>query len=192
MDFFAPDRIISPERGDLLISEPYLPDPNFERTVILLCEHDENGSFGFVLNKKAANKLPELIDEAGSFDAEVFIGGPVQQNTLHFLHRNGSLLNRTKMIIDGVYWGVDFDGLLQKMNLGVLQKEDLKFFVGYSGWSPGQLEEELQSKSWIVFKNPTQDLIFDCAPAQLWKEVLARMGGKYKVMANYPMDPRLN
>ncbi|HCX20850.1 MAG: hypothetical protein CMB80_21420 [Flammeovirgaceae bacterium] len=192
MDYFANDNLIKPERGDLLISEPYLPDPNFERTVILLCEHDENGSFGFVLNKPSNSNLDELIEEAEGFDPTVYVGGPVQQNTLHFLHRSPGNLSNDKEIVNGIFWGVDFDRLLTSINTKAIDKKDLKFFIGYSGWSEGQLIDELKSKSWIVYKNATPELVFNMNAEELWKEALKNMGGKYKMISNYPTDPRLN
>lgn len=192
MDYFANDHIVVPERGDLLISEPYLPDPNFERTVILLCEHDENGSFGFVLNKKSESSLPELIEEVDGFDSEVFVGGPVQQNTLHFLHNSPQKLQGDREITGGIYWGTDFEGLLLSINTKVIAKEELKFFIGYSGWAAGQLMEELEVKSWIVYKKATSKQVFEMDPEELWKDVLKEMGGKYRVISNYPTDPRLN
>ena len=192
MDYFATDQLIEPEKGDLLISEPYLPDPNFERTVILLCEHDENGSFGFVLNKPSNSGLSELIEEAEGFDSTVYVGGPVQQNTLHFLHKSPNKLSSDKEIVNGVYWGVDFDNLLTSINTKVVDENDLKFFIGYSGWSEGQLLDELKAKSWIVYKKATPELVFDMNPEELWREALQNMGGKYRVISNYPTDPRLN
>ncbi len=192
MDYFATDQLIEPEKGDLLISEPYLPDPNFERTVILLCEHDENGSFGFVLNKPSNSGLSELIEEAEGFDSTVYVGGPVQQNTLHFLHKSPNKLSSDKEIVNGVYWGVDFDNLLTSINTKVVDENDLKFFIGYSGWSEGQLLDELKAKSWIVYKKATPELVFDMNAEELWKEALQNMGGKYRVISNYPTDPRLN
>ena len=192
MDYFATDQLIEPENGDLLISEPYLPDPNFERTVILLCEHDENGSFGFVLNKPSNSGLSELIEEAEGFDSTVYVGGPVQQNTLHFLHKSPNKLSSDKEIVNGVYWGVDFDNLLTSINTKVVDENDLKFFIGYSGWSEGQLLDELKAKSWIVYKKATPELVFDMNAEELWKEALQNMGGKYRVISNYPTDPRLN
>lgn len=192
MDYFATDKLVSPERGDLLISEPYLPDPNFERTVILLCEHDENGSFGFVLNKPSNAILSELVEEAEGFDSKVYVGGPVQQNTLHFLHKSPAKLNGDKKIVEGVYWGIDFEGLISSINTKVAQPEELKFFIGYSGWSEGQLMDELKAKSWIVYKKATPELVFEMSPEELWKEALSNMGGKYRVISNYPTDPRLN
>lgn len=181
-----------PRKGDLLISEPYLPDPNFERTVIFLCEHDENGSLGFVLNKKSKAVVNDLMDELDSFNADIFVGGPVQRNTLHFLHKGNTVLDADVKVVEGIHWGMDFEGLMEKINTGQVSEQDIKFFVGYSGWSPGQLLEELKEKTWIVCKCANQDLVFDTDPEDLWSVVLKNMGGKFKVMANYPRDPRLN
>lgn len=192
MDFFADDRPVSPERGDFLISEPYLPDPNFERTVVFLCEHDENGSFGFVLNKPANTRPGDLIEELEGFASNVFVGGPVQQNTLHFLHRDSLGLSREREIKSGIFWGIDFEGLLDKINTRVISPADVRFFVGYSGWSAGQLQEEISAKSWIVYKHVSKELAFDTPFSELWQQVLKEMGGKYRLISNYPLDPRLN
>lgn len=192
MDYFSADKIIEPERGDLLISEPYLPNSNFERTVILLCEHNEYGSFGFVLNKQANANLSDLVEETEGCVSTVFVGGPVQQNTLHFLHRNPESLEGDKEVAKGIYWGIDFEGLLTSINLNRVSGEDIKFFIGYSGWSPGQLMDEMKAKSWIVYKKATPDLVFNPNPDALWQEVLQNMGGKFRVISNYPLNPRLN
>ncbi|MFT6882316.1 MAG: putative transcriptional regulator [Marinoscillum sp.] len=192
MDYFASDHIVKPERGDLLISEPYLPDPNFERTVILLCEHDENGSFGFVLNKPSDHLLADLMSDVNELMSEVHVGGPVQQNTLHFLHRGTKSFHGDRAIADGIVWGVDFENVVTELKNRDLEEADVRFFVGYSGWSPGQLDEELKAKSWIVFKKTSTDLVFDIDPEALWKTTLNNMGGKFRLISNYPVDPRLN
>lgn len=192
MDYFTSDRLIKPERGDLLISEPYLPDPNFERTVIFLCEHDENGTFGLVLNKPAKIALRELVDEVGDFPSHVFVGGPVEHDTLHFLHRDEAMINSSREVSSGVYWGGNFNKLTERMNTREVQSEDLRFFIGYSGWSPGQLMQEIESKSWIVYKGTTPEMIFDWDNQHLWKACLNSMGGKFRLISNYPKDPRLN
>ncbi|GAB4232254.1 MAG: YqgE/AlgH family protein [Ekhidna sp.] len=192
MDFFANDTIIEPSRGDLLISEPYLPDPNFERTVIYLCEHDEEGTFGFVLNRKAHVQLADVVDEAGNYKAELFIGGPVQQDTLHFIHRDETLAKGSSEVGNGVHWGGSFEKLLELLNTKAISETDIRFFLGYSGWSPGQLMDEMKEKSWIVLKGASSEMIFDWNNHDLWKECLRTMGGKYRLMANYPKDPRLN
>ncbi|MDH5608568.1 MAG: YqgE/AlgH family protein [Cyclobacteriaceae bacterium] len=192
MNYFSSDQYVEPSRGDLLISEPYLPDPNFERTVVLLCEHDENGTFGFVLNKRSPLTFNEVIEDVDHFDAPLFVGGPVQQNSLHFIHRAYDLMGSGKEIKEGLFWGGDFDKLLTLIDTHQVQLGDFRFFAGYSGWSPGQLEEELKVKSWIVYKNVDPDMLFTIPPDELWQNILRNMGGKYKVMANYPLDPRLN
>lgn len=192
MDFFATDTLIEPERGDLLISEPYLPDPNFERTVVYLCEHDENGTFGFVLNNKAQVKLADVVDEVGNYKADLFIGGPVQQDTLHFLHRHDQLLSSARHVKNEIYWGGDYDKLLECINTKSIDSKDIRFFLGYSGWSPNQLMDELKQKSWIVLKGASQEMIFDWDNRDLWKACLNTMGGKFRLISNYPKDPRLN
>ena len=192
MDYFSSDKIIEPKKGDLIISEPYLPDPNFERTVILICEHDENGSIGFVLNKMAHVKLNDAMDDVGDFNAELFVGGPVQQDTLHFIHRSEKFVSKQNKVVDDVFWGGNYDELLTLINTKAIDPSDIRFFMGYSGWSPGQLMEEMKFKSWIVLRNVVSTMIFDWNNKDLWKECLKSMGGKYKLISNYPKDPRLN
>jgi putative transcriptional regulator len=192
IDFFSSDEIIEPERGDLIISEPYLPDPNFERTVVLICEHDENGTIGFILNKPAIVDVAQVMEELSNSDASLYVGGPVQQDTLHFIHRSDLLKDKANHIADHIYWGGNYERLAELINTHQLKNKDIRFFLGYSGWSQGQLLEELKEKSWIVYKKPTADLLFDNPAPTLWKRVLQEMGGKFKLISNYPVDPRLN
>lgn len=175
-----------------MISEPYLPDPNFERTVIFLCEHNENGTFGFILNRKANVGLSEVLDEAGNYPGQLFVGGPVERDTLHWIHREKSFKEGAIEVFKGLFWGGQIDKLTELMNLRSIQPEDIRFFIGYSGWAPGQLMDEMKAKSWIVYKNPTIEMIFDWDNQDLWKACLNTMGGKFKLMSNYPKDPRLN
>ncbi|MCG8307673.1 MAG: YqgE/AlgH family protein [Cytophagales bacterium] len=183
---------IEPKKGDLLISEPFLADPNFSRTVILLCEHNEDGSFGFVLNKPAMVKLNELIEGVGDRQDNVYIGGPVQQNALQFIHKNDGLIEGGIEVAKGIFWGGNFEQMLAMMESNLVQSNDIKFFVGYSGWAGGQLKGELEMNSWIISRNVDIGQIFDTDVESLWKEVLNTMGGKYKIVANFPVDPRLN
>jgi len=192
IDFFSSDEIVTPERGDLLISEPYLPDPNFERTVVLICEHDENGTIGFILNKPAIVDLAHVMDDLSNAQAPLYVGGPVQQDTLHFIHRTEKLKQNANLIGEGIYWGGNYDRLATMINTHEIGEYDIRFFVGYSGWSEGQLLDELKEKSWIVYKKPSTRLIFEVPAAELWKRVLQEMGGKFKLISNYPVDPRLN
>ncbi len=192
LDFSYNNKEVKVERGDLLISEPFLPDPNFSRTVVLMCEHGDAGSFGFVLNKPSLIKGSDVLENAESFDATLHVGGPVQQDTLHFIHRRSDLITGGEEIVPGIQWGGNFEELLQQVKTGGLDFDDFKFFIGYSGWEEGQLDEELQQNTWIVYKGATPSEIFDTDPDILWKDILQKMGGKYKVISNYPTDPRLN
>lgn len=181
-----------PKKGDLLISEPFLADPNFARTVILLCEHNEEGSLGFVLNKPAKVKLSDLITELPQRQDDIFIGGPVQQNTLQFIHRNAGVIDDGSEVTKGLYWGGNFEQTLAMIESNLIKASDIKFFVGYSGWASGQLKGELELNSWIISRNVNTEQIFDLDVNTLWKEVLKKMGGKYKIVSNFPVDPRLN
>ena len=181
-----------PEKGCLLVSEPHLPDYNFERSVILLCEHSDEGSFGFVLNKMAEMSLSGIMSNAKGLDFPVGVGGPVERNTLHFLHRNNKDLEMSTPITDTIFWGGDYEQVTDRLRFGDAAEEDFLFFVGYSGWSSGQLEEEIATNSWIVFPKATEQLVFNTRKNILWKEVLSQMGGRFSIYANYPSDPRLN
>lgn len=191
MDFFKFKNDLTPQKGRLLISEPFLPDPNFERTVVLLCEHNEDGSFGFVLNKVSAVNLDDIIEDVNNFSEPVHIGGPVQQDTLHFIHK-APYLEGGQDLGNGLYWGGNFEQLMILIDSKQIDPEDFKFFVGYSGWSEGQLEEELEANSWIVTPQASADIVFEQDLDQLWKRVLKGLGGRYDVYSNYPTDPRLN
>lgn len=191
MEFFRYQNKLKPERGRLLISEPFLPDPNFERTVVLLCEHNDEGSFGFVLNKPSILKVNEVMEEIGVVDNMVFVGGPVQQDTLHFISRAIGATNAVE-ITDNIYWGGDFENLVTLTDTKQLLPADIRFFLGYSGWGPGQLDAELDQDSWIVCDYVTNQLLFDTPPELLWRKALDNMGGRYSVISNYPLDPRMN
>jgi putative transcriptional regulator len=191
MDFFKYKNKVKPEKGKLLISEPFLPDPNFERTIILLCENNSEGSFGFVLNKPSLANVSDVMDDIKDYDTPAMVGGPVQQDTLHYLHRYPGIDDAVE-ILDGVFWGGNFERVLFLLDSKQLPHKDIRFFLGYSGWSAGQLEEELDQDSWIVSDQASEELIFDTEPDAMWKKTLKIMGGRFSIYSNYPKDPRLN
>ncbi|MFD2515723.1 YqgE/AlgH family protein [Pontibacter locisalis] len=186
------DSLMKPQNGSLLISEPFLGDPNFERSVVLICSHeDAEGTFGLVLNRKSNLRLSDVIDlKNDAFDVELGIGGPVQYNTLHYVHRLPHLPQSIHLNED-VYWGGDFEMLQTMIEAGIVSNNDIKFFLGYSGWTAGQLQKEIDENVWIV-NNKAANKLFKLEPDKLWRSVLRQMGGKYKVLSNYPVDPRLN
>jgi len=178
-------------KGSLLIAKPFLGDPNFERGVILMCEHNEQGSFGFVLNQTTDLFLGDVLDETIYQDITLHLGGPVEKNTLHFIHRRPDLVAGGTEIMKDVYWGGDFEHVKTLLNLNTLKQEDVMFFIGYSGWSGGQLDDEIKQDSWII-SSTTSDFLFSTPPANFWREILRTMGGEYRSIAHYPIDPRLN
>ena len=183
---------LEPKAGHLLLSEPFLKDENFVRSVILLCENDVNGSFGLVLNKLSILNLADLIDENTSLDCEIYVGGPVEQNTLHYIYYGNKEGDKSVSLGKDLWWGGDFDQIILKLKNKELDIKNFRFFIGYSGWNVGQLDAEIEEKTWIVCPNDEPKHIFQYSPEQFWKKVLKNMGGEYEVLANYPLDPRLN
>lgn len=179
------------QKGDLLISEPFLGDPNFERSVVLLCEHSTQSSFGFVLNQKTEMTLMQVWEETSYCDFPLYIGGPVQKNTLHFIHRLGNQIDNSLEIAKDLYWSGDYEQVATLLNFGKIKENDIRFFLGYSGWSENQLTNEIKQNAWIVSKGDS-DFIFDTHSKDFWRGILKKMGGKYKMLANYPIDPSLN
>ena len=181
--------MILPAQGILLIANPFLKDPNFIRTVIFLCEHQDEGTFGFVLNRKYPKTLNEFIPELLEISIPVYYGGPVQMETIHFLHQYPELGGTE--VMNGVYWGGNFETLLPMIRASEINFNRIRFFLGYSGWIRGQLEDELQEKSWLTAE-AIRELIFSRKPEDIWKDSLTHLGGEYKMMINFPIDPQLN
>lgn len=183
--------MIQPGNGILLIADPFLKDPNFLRTVVILCEHKEEGSFGLVLNRQYNNTIDELIPELEGHKLPVYYGGPVQQDTIHFLHQCPEIIEGGQEIIKGVYWGGDFEKVVEMIKTGSIDTAKVRFFIGYSGWSNGQLDEELKEKTWLTVK-ATRKLIFHHKFEEIWKDSLKELGSEYEMMINFPIDPQLN
>ncbi len=177
--------------GILLIADPFLKDPNFARTVVLLCEHQEEGSFGFVVNRPFDHKLDELIPAVLTPNIPVYFGGPVQLDTVHFIHQLPDLIEGGFEVFPGLYWGGDFATVVELINRGELDMQKIKFFIGYSGWASGQLEGEFNDKSWILSRI-TPPLLFDSNEEEIWKQSLQKLGNNFAMMANFPIDPSLN
>lgn len=181
-----------PASGSILISDPFLPDVHFNRTVILLLEHEENGSFGLVLNHKLESSLSEVLENLPAGSAlPLFKGGPVQLDTLHYIHSAPSIVPGAKEVIPGVLWGGDFDVVKMQVNLGMIHPGNFRFFLGYSGWAGGQLQDEIEEGSWIISHLTPQD-IFDQDSQHLWKKCMLHLGGEYALLANAPGNPHWN
>jgi putative transcriptional regulator len=183
--------MITPAPGILLIADPFLKDPNFMRTVVFICDHQQEGSIGFVLNKKFEQTMDELITDFEGLRIPVYYGGPVQTDTIHFLHQYPGLIPGGKEVMEGVYWGGDFGMITNMAKNNTLDYNKVRFFIGYSGWGESQLNEEMTEKTWLTVA-ATQQLIFHKQPGSIWKDSLKHLGGEYEIMINFPIDPQLN
>lgn len=189
--FNVPEQRMKAKSGRLLISEPFMQDPYFKRSVVFITEHSEKGSFGLIINKPIPMYLNEAIENAPVFDSKLGLGGPVQNETLHYLHRKGDVIPQSVEVMPGVFWGGDFETIKKMMRADELQPDDIRLFVGYAGWAEGQLKNEMETKSWIVAKAHMK-LLFSKHPETLWSDILNGMGQPYSYMVNLPEDPRLN
>lgn len=186
-----PDNLLPPRKGRLLVSKPFLDDPYFKRTVILLCDHNEEGSFGFVLNKYVDLDLSDIKLNIPGVGEKLAIGGPVENKNVYYLHRYGSEMPGSAHISGDLYMGGMFDDLKVLMASPEFDKNKVRFFIGYSGWTTDQLLEELNSESWYV-ADCDPELVMNTEMDDLWGEVLRKMGGDYANLANFPSDPKMN
>lgn len=183
---------LQPAVGRILISEPFMLDPNFKRSVIYLTQYDENGATGFVLNHRNEGVFGDFIPEVPYSEQPVFTGGPVANDTLHFLHTKPELIAEGMEVVDGLYWGGDFEPIKEMAKANQLNPDEVKFFVGYSGWAAGQLEAELNENVWIVAELADFSLIFTQTESELWKQAVRGLGDRYAHIANFPENPLLN
>jgi putative transcriptional regulator len=180
------------KKGCLLISDPFLDDHYFARSVILLCEHNDEGSFGFVLNNYIELDLHKLDDKFPDIAARISIGGSISKENLFFIHRLGKEINGATIITPGIYYGGDFDELSNILALQPDLRNQVRFFIGYSGWSIGQLNEELKEKSWIPVSNIPLEMIFNTSDEKLWSNCLELQGDRFRMISKFPVNPMDN
>ncbi|MBN1131852.1 MAG: YqgE/AlgH family protein [Bacteroidales bacterium] len=191
IDFFHIVNDQVAEKGRILISGPFLGDNYFRRSVVYLTEHTKDGSLGFVLNKPMDMKASDVIRDFPEGDFSVSIGGPVNTNTVHYLHTLGDMIPESIFVKDGIFWGGDFEILKEMIEKDQIQRNQLRFFLGYSGWSANQLDDELKENSWLVGDIPAR-LVMESKGEEFWGKTLSRYRNKYKAWANFPEDPGLN
>ena len=183
---------ISAAAGRLLISEPFMMDPNFKRSVILLTEYGPAGAMGFVLNHQSEYALGDLLPDLPYSEIPVYTGGPVGEDTLHFIHSCPEKIEDGIEIAEGIYWGGNFETVKSLMSNYQLTESEIKFFAGYSGWTPGQLDDEISEDTWIVSDKVNPETVITHDEQSLWKEVVIRLGRRYAHIANFPENPELN
>jgi putative transcriptional regulator len=190
-NFFEPDVRLEPKKGRVLISEPFLMDNYFKRSIVLLTEHNSDGTIGFVLNKPVGISINKVIDNFPNIDTEVALGGPVSTSTLHYIHTLGDIIPNSMHVIGNIFWGGEFEVVERLISSGNINNSQIRFFLGYSGWSPNQLENELTENAWVV-SDISPDEIMTPTHKQFWKKTLRRMGSKYEMWSNFPENPEMN
>ncbi len=193
-----------PEQGKLLLSEPFSTDPNFKRTVVLLASHNEEGSVGFVLNRPMELRLEQIVDDFQYSELPIWDGGPVQRDSLFYIHTLGDAIPDSIPIFESplkkggqggcLYWSGNFETVKALIKGNKLAENEIRLFIGYSGWSAQQLENEIQSNSWLVAP-ATIDVVMNAgkeSDEKLWKEVIKSMRKDYSILANFPENPLWN
>jgi len=182
---------ITPQKGRILIAEPFLPGNYFNRSVILLVAYSNKGAVGFILNKKVDLAIHDILPGFPVFDGDVYLGGPVSTDSVYFIHKLGRKLPGSIQVMDNLFWGGDFEILKQLIHEGQIDPSEIRFFVGYSGWDSGQLEREIKEDSWLV-NDVDEEMIMRRLHHDSWAEFVKRVGNRYKVWENFPENPAMN
>ena len=177
--------------GSILIAEPStIGDVSFQRSVVMIADHDKKGSVGFIMNKPLTYTLSDIVPTITN-EFRIFNGGPVEQDNLYFIHNVPDLIPNSIEISEGIYWGGDFETVINLIRQGSVIEDNVKFFLGYSGWSEDQLHKEMNSSSWVVTDDSIQHIISEPA-IDYWKNQIAALGGHYLIWANAPENPAHN
>lgn len=180
-------------KGVFLVAAPGLRDPNFRQSVVLLCEHGPEGALGVVVNRPTAMSISEALPQVPILEGSahvLYAGGPVQTNQVMLLFRSEESPENSHHVFDGVCLGGDM-GMVERILTGRGTKEAFRAYLGYSGWGPGQLENEMKTGSWITLP-ADPSLVFDKDPSRIWGDILAALGEGYQHYADMPFDPSCN
>ena len=176
------------QSGTILISKPFMEDKRFEKSIILIVEHNKNGTIGFVINKETSVNIHELISNFPEVNIKIKDGGPVEKNSVFFIHTYPDLINNCAKIKDGVFWGGELKDVVKGIQNQEITSDEIAFFIGYVGWEEGQLEYEIKEGSWIIHQlnlskfNQKID----------WSSLLIEVNKEYKIWATAPSDFHLN
>ena len=191
IDYFNFNSKLEVKTGSLLVSQPFLIDSYFSRSVILICEHNKNGSLGFQVNKCLKFNLNDISQDI-FVKEKIYLGGPVNNKNIYFIHRHDNLEENSIAINKDIFFGKNIKKLTHLIFNNKIDFKHYKFFLGYSGWSSGQLENEIKDNSWIVIPEFDSEIIFSNKHEDIWKNILKESGGVNKLFSNYPIDPRSN
>jgi putative transcriptional regulator len=178
-------------KGQLLLDSGQLMGSFFQRTVVLICQHDAEGAFGLVLNRESGNKVGDMVvadlpDALKAFP--LYLGGPVQPSALSYLYSDAFIPDAN--VLPNLSLGHSLDGLVE-IGEAFSPSKKVRMFAGYAGWSPGQLEDEMKRKAWLT-QSASLELVFDPNPGELWQKILRAKGGQYRLLSTMPEDPSLN
>jgi putative transcriptional regulator len=182
---------VPPQKGRILIAEPFLPGNYFSRSVVFLVAHSEKGTVGFILNKEIDFEIRDIFPDFPDFDAKVFLGGPVSTDSIYYIHKLGKQIPGSINVFGDLYWGGDFESLKSQISGGLIRTDDIHFFLGYSGWDAGQLEGELKEDSWLVTDVEEEAVMHDF-DEESWADFVKKAGSRYSIWENFPENPTLN
>ena len=172
---------VKPKKGNLLVAEPsIIGDLSFNRSVVLLADH-----------KPLGYTIQDLIPEI-KVNFKIYNGGPIEQDNLYFIHNIPQLIPNSIEIAEGIYWGGDFESTKDLINKDIIKQSNIRFFLGYSGWDAEQLQDELDSNSWIISENGLQNKIIGKSATDFWREKIIEQGGDYIIWSNAPENPMNN
>lgn len=178
--------------GDLLLSEPFLGDFYFRRSVVLIVDNNDNdGSFGVIINKKLTLPINQVIADFPEFDGDLYLGGPVATDSIFFFHTLGIIIPDSTEIVKGIYWSGNINAVKALIREGLITRYDIRFFIGYAGWDKGQLREELMRNSWIVGSIPTKHIL-NTHPSDMWNTFTQMVGKRYQLWKSFPVNPNDN
>ena len=182
---------LNPVIGDVLISEPFMNDFYFRRSVILLIDHNEKGSLGVIFNKRLTIPFNEIVQGFPEFKADVYLGGPVETDRIFFIHTIGEMIPDSYKISDGLYWSGNVNALKAMIKMDLIKPHEVRFYVGYAGWDSGQLRNELKANTWLVGKFSSKQLL-TTIPGKMWKNFVKQMGKRYMLWDKFPVNPSEN
>ncbi len=190
LDIFKVKSKLKPVQGRVLIAEPFLPGDYFSRSTVLLVQCSADGDVGFILNKPTDLPVRELFKDFPDFESNAFIGGPVSNDKLFFLHTLGEKIQDSLPVVENLFWSGNFDHLISLIRAGLVEEEEVRFFLGYSGWSAGQLNAEISDHSWVVVEPSVESIL--SSDENFWNECVKSIGGNALFWQNFPEDPELN
>jgi putative transcriptional regulator len=180
------------KNGDFLVAEPYMEDSFFKDSVVFVAESTKVGVLGFMVNKPLDIVVSDLHDELEDVNLPVHFGGPIaKESSMYILHKLGEDLEGSVHLIDDIWWGGDLKGIKNLYNLGLLNPNHIRFFLGYTSWETLQLRDEINEKSWYICKN-NSSFVFNNNPKQLWSQLLSETDNHLKLIASIKHDFHLN